>query len=206
MSTSADDDAVLALLRRWHGGDRAALDTLVQRELPFLRLCLRERLGQALLARADRDDYLQDVVLEILTYAPHFVVGSAAAFRRLLAQIVENMLRDQHDFWSRHRRQQAKEQPLDTSLLLLDARARAQTTPSRAAARNEEQAFLRLALDLLDPEDRAVLVLREFEQLPFATVGARLGVLENTARMRFQRALGKLAAALDRLRIGFDTD
>lgn len=206
MSTSsADDDAdlVLDLLQRWHGGDRGALDELVRREIPFLRQRLRERLGDALLARAERDDYLQDAVLEILAYTPRFLVGNAKAFRRMLAQIVENMLRDRHDYWARHRRQQAKEQPLDTTLLL-DARARTQTTPSKAAMRSEEQAFLRLALDLLEPDDRAVLVLREFEQLSFAEIGARLQVLENAARMRFQRALGKLAGELDRLRQGLD--
>lgn len=205
MSTPAapDDDATLELLQRWHRGDRAALEALVQRDLPFLRVRLRERLGEHLLQRAQFDDYLQDAVAEILAYSPRFLCGSAAAFRRLLAQIVENMLRDRHDFWARRRRDQAREQSLpDDSVLLLDARARTATSPSRAAVRNEEAALLRLAMDLLDPDDRAALVLREYEGLPFADVGARLGITENAARMRFQRALGRLAGELDALRRG----
>lgn len=198
------EDATLHLLERWHGGDRKALDELVQRDLPFLKMRLRERLGQALLARADFDDYLQDAVVEILSYAPRFLVAGAAAFRRLLAQIIENMLRDKLDFWARQRRALAKEGPLPDTTMLLDARARTVTTPSKAAVRNEEQAFLRLALDLLAPDDRAVLVLREFEKLSFAAIGEKLGLLENTARMRFGRALGKLAHEIDGLRRGLD--
>lgn len=140
----------------------------------------------------------------MLEYAPKFLVGNAAAFRRLLAQIMENMLRDKHEFWARLRRSKAKEEPLPSdSVLRLDAMARTATTPSRAAARNEEAALLRLALDLLDPDDRTVLELRQYEELSFAAIGERLGLLENAARMRFQRALGRLGEELERLRSGF---
>ena len=140
----------------------------------------------------------------MLEYAPKFLVGNAAACRRLLAQLMENMLRDKHEFWARLRRSKAKEEPLPSdSVLRLDAMARTATTPSRAAARNEEAALLRLALDLLDPDDRTVLELRQYEELSFAAIGERLGLLENAARMRFQRALGRLGEELERLRSGF---
>lgn len=44
--------------------------------------------------------------------------------------------------------------------------------------------------------DREAILLRYFENLPFAEVGAKLGLAENTARMRVDRAVEKLRALL----------
>jgi RNA polymerase sigma factor (sigma-70 family) len=48
----------------------------------------------------------------------------------------------------------------------------------------------------LKAADRDAVLMRYFERLPLAEVGARLGVSENTARMRLDRALDKLRGAL----------
>src|ERR1035441_3249714 len=52
------------------------------------------------------------------------------------------------------------------------------------------------AMHDLKADNREAVLLRFFEHLPLATVGARLGVTENTARMRVDRALDKLRGAL----------
>jgi RNA polymerase sigma factor (sigma-70 family) len=52
------------------------------------------------------------------------------------------------------------------------------------------------ALLELEPSDRDPLVLRFLEQRPLAEVGSSLGLSENTARMRVERALDKLRAKL----------
>lgn len=54
------------------------------------------------------------------------------------------------------------------------------------------------ALDQLAPRDRDLVLLRFFEGLTHAEVGARLGVNENAARMRAERALEKLRGHLGR--------
>jgi RNA polymerase sigma factor (sigma-70 family) len=51
--------------------------------------------------------------------------------------------------------------------------------------------------ELKEP-DREAILLRYFENQPFAEVGAKLGLTENAARMRVARALEKLRAALAR--------
>ena len=197
------DDGTLRLLQAWSRGNQDALRELLRLHLPWIRERVHQRLGRALRQRGDTDDFLHEAVLEVLRYTPRFLVGDGDAFRRLLGRIVENMLRDQHEFFARQRRALAREDPLpDDSVLCLDARARTATSPSQAAARDEEQTWLRLALELLAPEDRDVIVLREYERLAFAEVGARLGVAENAARMRFQRALARLAAVVEKLRRG----
>src|SRR2546422_10818537 len=54
------------------------------------------------------------------------------------------------------------------------------------------------AIDQLGTQDRAVIVLRFFEQRDFRSVGEVLGIPENTARMRVTRALEKLGKLLKR--------
>lgn len=52
------------------------------------------------------------------------------------------------------------------------------------------------AMHELAEADRLAVLLRCFERRPFAEVGARLGLTENAARMRVDRALDKLRARL----------
>jgi len=54
------------------------------------------------------------------------------------------------------------------------------------------------AMHELNETDREVILLRYFENRPFAEVGAKLGLYENTARMRTERALDKLRAIFAR--------
>ena len=47
-----------------------------------------------------------------------------------------------------------------------------------------------------------MILWREYDGLPFAEVADRLGLAEDAARMRFARALPKLARKLKSLRTG----
>ena len=71
-----------------------------------------------------------------------------------------------------------------------------------AVATNPEWDRLRplldAAIDELPATDRAAVVLRFLERRPFAEIGAALQVSEDAARMRTDRALEKLRAALAR--------
>ncbi|HEY1490067.1 MAG TPA: carboxypeptidase regulatory-like domain-containing protein, partial [Verrucomicrobiae bacterium] len=52
------------------------------------------------------------------------------------------------------------------------------------------------AMHTLDADDREAVLMRHFERCSYADIAARLGLNENTARMRVDRALGKLHAVL----------
>jgi len=199
----SDDDGTLGLLQRWHAGDRQALHELVQRDMPWIRARVRQRLGDALRQHGDTEDFLHEAVIDILNYTPRFLAADRDVFRRLVTRIVENTLRGQSEFYTRLRRDRGRAVPLpDDSVLDLDVQRRTNTSPSQHAVRNEEEAWLRLALDLIEPDDRDVIVMREWNGEAFADIGARLGIPENTARMRFARALGRLAAQVEALRRG----
>ena len=55
------------------------------------------------------------------------------------------------------------------------------------------------AIDQLNERDRQVVLLRHFEELGYAEIGAQLGLTENNARMRADRAMVRLKDNLRRL-------
>ncbi len=201
MSTSRHD--TLHLLRRWQSGDQRALDALITRHLPWIAAQVRRQVGVQLRARAETQDLVHDAVIEVMRDGPRFEVSDEHAFRGLLARIVANTLRDRARFEGRQRRSAGREWGgVADTVLSLDTPGTAGQRPSQAAARDEEVAWVRLALELLAPEDRDVIWLREFEELEFAQVGARLGTGADAARMRFHRALPRLASRVAQLRSG----
>lgn len=74
--------------------------------------------------------------------------------------------------------------------------------PPVEASTEAEWEAIRPALDdamgALKEQDREAVILRYFQERPFGDIGQRLGVNENTARMRVERALEKLRASLAR--------
>jgi len=189
------------LLRRWHEGDREALAAIVERELPWLRAHVHRRLGPQLRRRGETEDYVQEALIDALRYGPRFVVADEARLRALLGRIVENTLRDQVERHEAQKRDVGREEPLPSGSVL-DLDTGRVTRPSEAAAAREAEAWVRLALELLDPEDRRAILMREWEGRSFPEIGAALGVGENAARMRFQRALPRLAGKVRELRKG----
>jgi len=196
-------DATPELLQRWHTGDTAALSALVHEHLPWLRVHVERRLGNFLRSRAETDDYLQEVVLDFLRDGPRFQVQSTAQLRALLARIVENTLRDRNDWFRAKRRFLGGDAALPTETVLqLDPALQRSTTPSRDAVRSEVRDWVRLGLELLEPEDRKILLEREYEDRSFVEIAADLGMTPNSVRMRWVRAVGRLAELLQELRAG----
>ena len=191
------------LLRRWHGGDEAALAALVERDRAWIEGRVRRRLGDRLRAKDETQDVVQDAVLDLLRYAPPFVVESGGTFRRLVARIVENVLRDRHDWFSARRRAMSRERPLGReTVLALDPPVGDVPRPDEAAGDAEMAARVRLALELLPEEDRRVVVRRDWDGRGFPEIGAEVGAAPDAVRMRYHRALVKLAGLVERLGAG----
>lgn len=201
-----EPDPTPELLARWHHGDAMALQELVQHHLPWLRAHVDRRLGAFLRARADTDDYLQDAILDFLRDAPRFQVRDGAQFRALLARIAENTLRDRNDWFRARRRRLATVATQlaigHDSVLLLDPALQRQTTPSQVASAAEIRDWVRLGLELLEPEDRKVLIAREYDDLSFVDIGKELGMTANAVRMRWVRAVARLSEVMKSLRAG----
>lgn len=191
------------LLQRWHLGDPQALAQLVEIHLPWLRTHVERRLGDFLRDRAEPGDYLQDALLDFLRDGPRFQVRDEAQFRGLLMRVIENTLRDKNDWFRAKRRNLGRTAAMPSgSVLDLQTGVMLSSTPSRQVEREESRAWVRLALELLLPEDRKVILGRDYEQRSFVEIGAELGLSAAAVRMRWTRAVGRLAQTMLKLRQG----
>ncbi|MEW6747034.1 MAG: sigma-70 family RNA polymerase sigma factor [Planctomycetota bacterium] len=189
------------LLRGWHGGDSKCLGRLVELHLPWLQEQVRRRLGPALRARGETMDYVQDALVEFFRYGPRFVLDDTAQLRALLLRVIDNSLHNKHRWLMAARRDLVREHPLpSTTVLSLQPGGVSDKTPSQSAQRHEDEAWVRLAMELLPYEAREILVLRLWQGLAFADIGTRLGIAANLARARHHRALRSLASKTSTLR------
>lgn len=186
------------LLSRWYGGDRSALEALLEVHLPWIRSYVRARLGPALRERFETMDVVQDAAVDVLEYGPKFVTSNARQFRALLAKILQNNLRDRARWLQRH-------QKLDVGgehALDLDRTVEAAASVDEDVIARDIASWTRLAMELLSDEDRRVIELRQLDELSFEDVGETLGLSTDAARMRFHRALPRLANHIAVLRGG----
>jgi RNA polymerase sigma-70 factor (ECF subfamily) len=192
------DARTTILLRQWHQGDQGALGALLEEHLGWITNHVRHRLGRVLRAKAETLDYVEETILEFLDHGPRFVVANGKHFRALLARIAENVLSGNHRWWTAARRAIDRECPIPRdSVLVLDPM---QASPSAAAEDAEREALVRLGLELLRPDQREVIVLRDYQQVALADIAERLGVSAGTAQKRYERAVQALARTVGALR------
>ena len=87
-------------------------------------------------------------------------------------------------------------------MLSLDPALQRSTTPSRIAKATEVRDWVRLGLELLEAEDRKIILAREYDDRSFVAIGDELGMTANAVRMRWVRAVGRLASLLKDLQAG----
>lgn len=191
------------LLRRARGGDRAAVHELIERNLPWLRARVRRRLGAELRRELDSGDLVNEVVLSLLGADGRVEVRDEDHFKALLVRVVDADVRDRVRFQRRECRDRGREHALlvdggSTTGTPLDS----VTRPSHHLDRQERVAWIRAAMLRMAPDDRRILRRRIWDQAPFHVLAAELGIAEDAARMRVNRALSRLAQAVSSLRAG----
>ncbi|MCR9246829.1 MAG: sigma-70 family RNA polymerase sigma factor [bacterium] len=198
----AGNDETVTLLLRWHDGDRQALLQLLDRNREWIENSVRSRRGPLLREFEETGDGVQELMLRAMEYAPRFLVANRGQFRALVARMIRHLLVD--------RSRSARRAPRPFTMSETDAMSarlnltadEAVTPPVQAAARSEELGWMRLGLEFLPADERRLIKLRTFEELEFAAMGHEFAVPANTARMRFNRALLRLAGIIERLKQG----
>ena len=106
-------------------------------------------------------------------------------------------------WWTAERRALAKRVPLERNGVLdLDIPQSRETSPTQAAQHNEREALIRLGLELLEPDERELIVLHIYQGLSHGEIAKRLSVSEPACRQRHKRAVGALDAIVKKLRQG----
>jgi RNA polymerase sigma-70 factor (ECF subfamily) len=192
------------LLEQARQGDTAAREQLLARHRESVRRMIGLRLDPAIAARVDASDVVQEVLLEANRRLDDYLRDPAMPFHLWLRHIAKDHIIDAH---RRHRLAQRRgvdrEQPIvpaafaDHSSLQMAAQfVDQELTPASAAIRQEMERRLHSAIAALDADDREVILMRHFEQLPNQEVAVVLGLTEAAASMRHLRALRRLRALL----------
>ncbi len=193
-------------LARARGGDRAALSELLADHHPGLLRMVELRLDPALRRRLDAEDVVQEAMIEAARRFVEWCEQDRYPFRlwlRLLTGQALAMARRRH-LGARMREAKrevelVEERASVSAVHIADALVASQTSPTRAARREEARGILLLALEELDELDREILTLRHFEDLSNEEAAIELGIEPSAASKRFVRALQRLRPALKAL-------
>ncbi len=197
-------DKTQDLLNEVAGGDKSAVNRLMDRHRDAVRRMIQMRLDQAVARRVDASDVVQDVMLEASQRLTDYLQNPSMPFHLWLRQLAKDRIIDMH---RRHRGAQRRsvdreqnfsglgsddQSAADLAGLLKDA----ELTPAAAALRQEMQNRFLLALDQLEEGDREIIVMRHFEHLGNSEVAEALGLSAPAAGMRYLRAIRKLREVL----------
>ncbi len=162
------------LVARFRGGDAAAFDMLVKRHQRALYFLARRYVGND----ADAQDVAQRALVQAFTQLG--ALRDQRSFRfwiyKTAANLALNVLRD--------RKPQA---PLAEDTLVAPA---APAVDPLVAGERQQQ--LRAAVASLPPQQRLVVELRVYEELPFSEVAEVAGCSEESARVNYHYALKRL--------------
>jgi RNA polymerase sigma-70 factor, ECF subfamily len=184
---------------RLRDGEPAALGWLFELYRPRLRQMVRLRLDGRVAARLDASDVVQETFLDAARRVGEYVRSPRVGFYVWLRGLAwQRLLKLHRTHLTAGRRAAVRDCPLpDDSADRLAGRLCARDdTPGHAAARAEGRRRVRRALDLLGPDDREVILLRDFEGLTNAEVAEALGLTPPGATMRYGRALYRLKELL----------
>ena len=192
------------LVERLRAGDRQALTDLFQRHRDRLRRLVELRMDARLQGRVDASDVLQDAFLDAATQLDTFLRGSELSAFLWLRLVVSQRLSKYHRQHLGTRMRDVRQEvslyrdplPQASSAALASMLLGRLTSPSNAAIRAEQVLRVPEALNALDPLDREVIALRQFEELSRAETAQVLGITEEAGAKRYIRALKRLKAAL----------
>jgi len=188
----APDGGEQALLARLRAGDDVAFEELVRTHGPRLLGLARRLVGN--------DDDARDVLQESFTSAfkglPRF--AGDAKLGTWLHRIVVNRA-----LMTLRTRRRHPEHPMDDLLPAFESNGHhashysAWADPERALERRDARELVRSQIDRLPDNYRAVIVLRDLEELGTAETAAVLGITENAVKIRLHRARQALRSLLD---------
>jgi RNA polymerase sigma-70 factor (ECF subfamily) len=179
------------LFERARAGSPDALDAFYARAARKLLPIIRVRLGRSLRSELESRDILQSVLLKSVSRLAQ--VQDPGAVMAWLARMAENEIRDRADYASRERRDAARRVPLDDRAEEVPAAVRQALSQ---VILTERARTLERALEGLTDAQREIIVLRAFEELAFADIGARLGKSEDACRVAYARAMAALTVRL----------
>lgn len=195
--TERDYAAEIAAARR---GEKPALTSLFQRNLPPLVAFIRARAGKLVAARESAADIAQSVFREVLQDADKIQLEGEGAFRNWLFMQATRKVLDRAKFHGRDRRDATKEIAIPEAGPAADALLDCYATiasPSRHAAAREELERFEKAVQSLPANQRDAVTMSRLMGLSYAQVAEQMKLTESAVRGHVARGLAALSSVLD---------
>jgi len=181
------DEPTIELVVRARGGDRNAVEALLQRCLPSLRRWAHGRLPSAARGAFDTEDIVQDAALHALRRLDVFEPRHVGAMQAYLRQSVINRIRDEV------RRIGRRPPPLE----LPEDQPAEGISQLELAIQSQAYDRYRAALMTLTPRERELIVARIEIQWSLTEIAQHFGMRTvDAARMAVTRAVKRLTQSL----------
>jgi len=188
-----DDETDIQLAAR---GDPLSWQRLTERYREKLRTMVSYRLDRRIQARIDPSDVVQEAFLDAANRLPAYAAAQEVPFFIWMRTLVQQRMGMAHrDHLGRAKRSAAREveQPaFDSSKVIAQSLLDKTFSPSENVHRRELGDKLKTQLELLEPLDREVLILRHFEHLTNSEVAQALNITPTAASQRYGRALRRM--------------
>jgi RNA polymerase sigma-70 factor (ECF subfamily) len=207
----ADSSSPSRLFEALRQGNTAAAGEMLLPYQPWLALLARLQLDSQFQGKFDASDIVQQTLLEACRDLTQFCGQTEpellAWLRKILAHVLAHEVRR---YAGTQQRDVDREVSLEQSLAqssrrLGDLLAASGSSPSRQAARHEQELLLAEVLAQLPGDYREVIILRNLEGLSHEEIAGRMGRSVGAVRMLWVRALERLRKELDRPRGGNGT-
>lgn len=203
MSSSASNSAsaeIALLVARLRAGDRSAAAAFCRHFAARVQGLVAVRLGQSLLGASDRDDVVQETLLEALDRLPDYTHRSTGALVYWLSTLVESRIRTLLRRETAHKRgggRVVRDADLGDTAAHAVAGAPGGSTPSAAVRARELDPALERALLALGQPRREIVYSRLVLEMEFAEIAASLGLGNvDSVRAQFHNAVRELRQRL----------
>lgn len=187
-------EATREILGRASQGDRAAIDELLRRHLPALRVFVRLQAGARLRLRESCSDLVNSTCRELLENLAGFEYQGEAQFRHWLCTAALHKIQQRARYHDSARRDPAREADVGVPVEQL---YRTLLTPSRIAVARESIERLERAFDGLPADYREVILLCRIVGLSQEEVAQRMGRSVDAVRNLLHRALARVSWLAD---------
>jgi RNA polymerase sigma-70 factor (ECF subfamily) len=144
---------------------------------------------------SDASDIVQEVFLKVFKNIGNFRGNSS--LKTWIYRIAVNEAYNHRRWFSRHQRREVALGPEEGLRTYADSLADTSRTPFDQAADHETFALVEAALEKLNPKFRAVVVLRDIEDLSYEEIAAVLDVSIGTVKSRILRGREALRKILE---------
>ncbi|MCP3915518.1 MAG: sigma-70 family RNA polymerase sigma factor [bacterium] len=182
-------DHLRELIARVCGGDPAMFEDFVKKYGDQLLARTRKMITPDVRALTETQGIVDSVLMQAPELLAQFRYGDEEALLRFLTRVAANKV----SAWRAHlqavKRGGGNQSPNGSvASRLIAHQADDGQSPSDALSDAENRERVLAAIARLKDDHRAVIALRHLEGLPLKTVGERLGISEDAARMRVCRA------------------